>query len=97
MKRLFLVLLMTSPAAAAAPEFPPLPTPVTSFGAAVSDGFVYVYGGHSGKPHSYSSATTLGRTYSAHSLFVPWLIWLLLVLNIWFLFRRIQARKEVAR
>ena len=42
------------------------------------------------------SATTLGRTYTAHSLFVPWLIWLLLVLNIWFLFRRIQARKGVA-
>jgi len=39
------------------------------------------------------SATTLGRTFTAHSLFVPWLIWLLLVLNIWFLFQRIQARK----
>jgi ubiquinol-cytochrome c reductase cytochrome b subunit len=39
------------------------------------------------------SATTLGRTYTAHGLFIPWLIWLLLVLNIWFLFRRIQARK----
>lgn len=40
------------------------------------------------------SATTLGRTYTAHSLFVPWLIWLLLVVNIWLLFRRIQSRKE---
>lgn len=42
-------------------EFPPLPTPVTSFGAAVSDGYVYLYGGHSGKPHSYSTATTTGQ------------------------------------
>jgi len=46
---------------AADKEVPPLPKPVTSFGAAVSDGFVYVYGGHSGKPHSYSTESTTGQ------------------------------------
>jgi quinol-cytochrome oxidoreductase complex cytochrome b subunit len=37
------------------------------------------------------SATTLARTYSLHSMFVPWLIWLLLALNLWFLARRIHS------
>ena len=35
---------------------------------------------------------TLSRLYSAHTMFVPWLIWLLLVLNLWFLARRIGDR-----
>jgi N-acetylneuraminic acid mutarotase len=61
MTRLVLALLMTSTAAAAEPEFAPLPKPVTSFGAAISDGYLYIYGGHSGKAHTYSSETTLGQ------------------------------------
>lgn len=44
---------------AAKPEvtvrYPALPEAITSFGAAVSDGWVYVYGGNTGKTHQYSS------------------------------------------
>jgi N-acetylneuraminic acid mutarotase len=40
---------------AAETAYPPLDVPVTSFGAAVSDGKLYVYGGHSGAAHSYSN------------------------------------------
>jgi len=35
-------------------ELPPLEKPITSFGAAVADGYLYVYGGHLGSPHEYS-------------------------------------------
>jgi N-acetylneuraminic acid mutarotase len=35
-------------------EFPDLPEGITSFGAAVTDGWLYVYGGHKGDAHSYS-------------------------------------------
>ena len=37
------------------------------------------------------TATTLSRIYSAHSLFLPWLVWLLLVLDGWMLARRLRA------
>ncbi|MES2790270.1 MAG: kelch repeat-containing protein [Planctomycetota bacterium] len=43
------------PAAAAAVRFPALPEPITSFGAAVADGWLYVYGGNTGKTHQYSA------------------------------------------
>jgi N-acetylneuraminic acid mutarotase len=36
-------------------ELPTLEAPVTSFGAAVADGYLYVYGGHLGSPHEYSA------------------------------------------
>ena len=47
----------------AAPKsgMPDLPEAFSSFGAATVDGFVYVYGGHAGKTHSYSQETTLGK------------------------------------
>jgi hypothetical protein len=35
---------------------PPLPEAVSSFGAAVSDGWLYVYGGHTGQEHDHSAA-----------------------------------------
>jgi len=35
-------------------SLPPLETPVTSFGGAILDGSLYIYGGHSGGAHSYS-------------------------------------------
>ena len=35
---------------------PPLPEPVASFGAVVSDGWLYVYGGHIGEEHEHSAA-----------------------------------------
>jgi ubiquinol-cytochrome c reductase cytochrome b subunit len=37
------------------------------------------------------SATTLSRTYTAHGMFLPWLSFVLLVANLWFLARRIRA------
>jgi YHS domain-containing protein len=42
------------------PSYPPLPKPISSFGATELDGYIYVYGGHSGTTHTYSSETTLG-------------------------------------
>jgi hypothetical protein len=43
-----------------ASAFAPLPKAVSSFGAVVSDGWLYVYGGHSGKTHQYSTETVIG-------------------------------------
>ncbi|MBX3439696.1 MAG: DUF4198 domain-containing protein [Planctomycetaceae bacterium] len=36
-------------------SIPPLPQPVTSFGGAVCNDYLYVYGGHTGGAHSYST------------------------------------------
>lgn len=44
-------------AAEPAADVADLPQPMTSFGAAVSDGYVYIYGGHKGTAHDYSTAT----------------------------------------
>ena len=38
----------------------PLPTAVSSFGAIACDGYLYVYGGHAGKTHSYDTKSVLG-------------------------------------
>ncbi len=49
---------------AAASTYPPLPELVTSFGAAVLNDALYVYGGHTGRAHEYwddSQARTLRR------------------------------------
>ncbi len=35
-------------------RLPAIPSKVTSFGGAVSDGYLYIYGGHTGRAHSYS-------------------------------------------
>jgi len=58
-----LLVLITAPAAAAAaaPAYPPLPEAFSSFGAAVADGHVYVYGGHTGTTHTYSTASVTGK------------------------------------
>ncbi len=37
-------------------DLAPLPEPVSSFGAAVADGWLYVYGGHTGEEHDHSAA-----------------------------------------
>ena len=55
---LSLVLLASSAFVSASP--PPLPKAVTSFGAAVCDGSVYVFGGHTSKAHSYSTESVSG-------------------------------------
>jgi N-acetylneuraminic acid mutarotase/uncharacterized GH25 family protein len=44
-----------------ASAFPALPQGFSSFGAASLDGYVYVYGGHIGKSHSYSTETVTGK------------------------------------
>ena len=52
--------LASFPASADTPRYPDLPAPMSSFGAAVVGDHVYVYGGHTGKAHNYSTETTLG-------------------------------------
>ena len=44
---------------------PTLPKAITSFGAIRAGNHIYVYGGHAGKAHAYSTDTTL---YSFHRL-----------------------------
>jgi N-acetylneuraminic acid mutarotase len=41
-------------------KIPEMPVPVSSFGAAVEGDFLYTYGGHVGKAHSYSVETAQG-------------------------------------
>lgn len=43
------------------------------------------------------TATTLSRTYTAHGMFLPWLMFVLLVANLWFLARRIRGWRRGAR
>lgn len=50
----------TRAAAADIPALPPLPAAVSSLGAAECDGYLYVYGGHAGKTHSYDTKAVLG-------------------------------------
>ncbi len=61
----FAGLLMTlHPAASASAQtYPPLPEAVSSFGGIVADGFLYVYGGHTGKAHTYSTTTVSGKLH----------------------------------
>ncbi len=40
--------------------FPPLPVAVSSLGATVCGEFLYAYGGHAGKTHSYDTGSVLG-------------------------------------
>jgi hypothetical protein len=47
--------------AAERPALPDLPQAVSSLGATVCDGWLYVYGGHTGKTHQYSTETVSGR------------------------------------
>ena len=58
---LLAVSLTSSGLLSAAP--PSLPKAVTSFGAAVCDGSVYVFGGHMGKAHDYSQDTVSGAMW----------------------------------
>ena len=46
-------------------SFAALPQKISSFGACVSDGWVYVYGGHTGKMHTYSTRDVTGRFFRA--------------------------------
>ena len=42
-------------------KYPPMPEAFSSFGAAVCDDYVYVYGGHIGKTHTYSTEAVTGK------------------------------------
>lgn len=57
-----ILILSFTPKAPAAevPSYPSLPTAVSSFGAVSCDGYLYIYGGHAGKTHSYDTDTVLG-------------------------------------
>eukprot|EP00913_Durusdinium_trenchii_P028324 g26552.t1 len=46
--------LKTAAASQAKRIYPDHPKPMTSFGAAIADGYVYTYGGHMGEAHTYS-------------------------------------------
>jgi len=46
--------------ASAANSYAPMPEAVTSFGAVTHDGWLYVYGGHKGERHQYSSNEVSG-------------------------------------
>lgn len=61
-----LVTLLSLSVAVAPPakaKFDLLPVKVASFGAAACDGYLYVYGGHSGKTHTYSTEDVIGKFY----------------------------------
>lgn len=58
---LLVVAAVGTSADAPKPSYPALPEAFSSFGAAVSDGHVYVYGGHTGKAHTYSTDTVSGK------------------------------------
>lgn len=55
-----LVFRVEEKSAAKGRDYPPLPAAVSSFGAVVSDGWLYVYGGHRARTHQYSTEAVLG-------------------------------------
>ena len=61
-RRSLLALFVALPLAqdAAASPLPPMPEPVTSFGAAMSDGSLYVYGGNMGPAHEFNRECVKG-------------------------------------
>jgi N-acetylneuraminic acid mutarotase len=64
MRRLVLIpllLLAAASARGADAPFPPLPQAFSSFGAATAGGHAYVYGGHVGKTHGYSTESVTGK------------------------------------
>lgn len=58
---------------------------LASFGA-LGNGLAYIARGG-----DEVTATTLSRTYTAHGMFLPWLVFVTLVANLWFLARRMQG------
>lgn len=57
---LAVVLVCSASAATRAADYPPLPAAASSLGTIECDGYLYVYGGHAGKTHSYDTESVLG-------------------------------------
>jgi N-acetylneuraminic acid mutarotase len=51
---------LCSQEAATKSPWPAMPTAVSSLGAVSQDGYLYVYGGHAGKTHSYDTKSVIG-------------------------------------
>jgi N-acetylneuraminic acid mutarotase len=51
--------------------YPPMPEATSSFGSVVSDGWLYVYGGHIAKTHSYSKDAVSGQFHRLHLTGTP--------------------------
>ncbi|MEI9894054.1 MAG: hypothetical protein WDN28_09250 [Chthoniobacter sp.] len=58
-------LFLLPPGSRAASALPPIPQPATSFGAAITDGWIYTYGGNTGKAHEFNKECVKGRFLSA--------------------------------
>jgi N-acetylneuraminic acid mutarotase len=54
------LLALAMPLSAKAADLPPLPRGVSSLGAVACDGYLYIYGGHVGKTHNYSTQDVQG-------------------------------------
>jgi hypothetical protein len=52
-----------NPESQSVPAFPPMPEAVTSFGAAVLDDSIYVFGGHKGERHQYYQGSASGALH----------------------------------
>ncbi len=65
---LLIGMALCAPAVADEPlaAYPPMPEAFSSFGAAVADGYVYVYGGHIAKTHTYSTEAVTGKFRRLH-------------------------------
>ena len=74
MKRYSVLLLLPALALAAEParRHADVPVKVTSLGACSAGDWVYVYGGHTGKMHSYSSETASGRFFRVKTAGGKW-------------------------
>ncbi len=51
--------------------YPPMPEATSSFGAVVSDGWLYVYGGHIARTHSYSKEAVSGQFHRLRLAGIP--------------------------
>lgn len=54
------LLILSLPSFAESSGLPPIPQPATSFGAAIANGSLYVYGGNTGKAHEFNKECVKG-------------------------------------
>jgi outer membrane protein assembly factor BamB len=65
MRRSYLLLTALAFTSVAQAVPPPLPQPATSFGASIADGWLYVYGGNTGKAHEFNKECVKGDFFRA--------------------------------